>query len=59
MFVEGKFESPKMSGLENPRDAQTKYLGPEPLLRHTKACIWVPVGVEESAGKLVTEASQK
>ena len=32
----------KMSGLENPSDAQTKYLGPEPLLRHTKACNWVP-----------------
>ena len=25
-----------MSGLENPSDAQTKYLGPKPLLRHTK-----------------------
>ena len=33
----------KMSGLENPSDAQTKYLGPETLLRHTKACNWVPV----------------
>ena len=28
----------KMSGLENPSDAQRKYLGPEPLLRHTKTC---------------------
>ena len=33
----------KMSRLENPSDAQTKYLGPEPLLRHTKTCNWVPV----------------
>ena len=32
-----------MSGLENPSDAQTKYLGPEPLLCHAKACNWVPV----------------
>ena len=33
--------SNKMSGLENPSDAQTKYLGPEPLLRQTKkACNW-------------------
>ena len=35
-----------MSELENPSDAQTKYLLPEPLVRHTKACNWVPVGVE-------------
>ena len=48
-----------MSGLENPSDAQTKNLGPEPVLRHTKACIWVPVGVEESTRKPVTEASKK
>ena len=39
----GKIRVSKMSGLENPSDAQTKYLGPEPLLRHTKACNWVPV----------------
>ena len=31
------------SGLENPSDAQNKYLGPEPLLRHKKTCNWVPV----------------
>ena len=35
--------SKMLSGLENPSDAQTKYLGPEPSLRHTKACNWVPV----------------
>ena len=39
----GKIRVSKMSGLENPSDAQTKYLGPEPLLRHTKSCNWVPV----------------
>ena len=39
----GKIRVSQMSGLENPSDAQTKYLGPEPLLRHTKACNWVPV----------------
>ena len=39
----GKIRFSKMSGLENPSDAQTKYLGPEPLLRHTKACDQVPV----------------
>ena len=39
----GKFRVPKMSGLENPSDAQTKYLGPEPLLHHTNTCTWVPV----------------
>ena len=33
----------EMSGLENPSDAQTKYLGPEPLLRDAKACNWVLV----------------
>ena len=38
-----KIEFPKMSGLESPSDAQTKYLGTEPLSRHTKACKWVPV----------------
>ena len=39
----GKIRVSKMSGLENPSDAQTKYLGPEPSLRHTKSCNWVPV----------------
>ena len=34
----GKIRVSKMSGLENPSDAQTKYLGPEPLLHRTKAC---------------------
>ena len=32
-----------MSGLENPSDARTKYLGPESLLRHTSALRRVPV----------------
>ena len=39
----GKTRVSKVSGLENPSDAQTKYLGSEPLLRHTKACNWAPV----------------
>ena len=39
----GKIHGSKMSGLENLSDAQTKYRGPEPLLRHTEACNWVPV----------------
>ena len=39
----GKIRVSKMSGLENPSDAQTKYLGPEPALRHAKACNWVPI----------------
>ena len=39
----GKFRVSKMSGLENPSDAHTKYLGPEPLLRHTKTYNWLPV----------------
>ena len=39
----GKIRVSKMSGLKNPSDAQTKYLGPEPSLRHTKECNWVPV----------------
>ena len=52
----GKIRVSKMSGLENPSDAQTKYLGPEPLLLHTKACNWVPVGVEASTGNPVPEA---
>ena len=55
----GKIRVSKMSGLENPSDAQTKYLGPEPLLRHTKPCNWVPVGVESSKGKPEAEASDK
>ena len=54
----GKIRVSKMSGLENPSDAQTKYLGPEPLLRHTKSCNWVPVGDESSAGKPVPEAER-
>ena len=40
----GKIRVSKMSGLENPSDAQTKYLGPEPLQRH-----WVPVDGEVSS----------
>ena len=36
--LSGKIRVSKMSGLENPSDAQTKYLGTEPLLRHIKAC---------------------
>ena len=43
----GKIRVSKNSGLENPSDAQTKYLGPEPLQRRTKACHWVPVDAEE------------
>ena len=39
----GKIRVSKMSGLENPSAAQTKYIGPEPLLRHTKRVLWVPV----------------
>ena len=38
-----KIRVSKMSGLENASDAQTKYFGREPLLRHTKAFSWVPV----------------
>ena len=34
----GKIRVSKMSGLEKKSVAQTKYLGPELLLRHTKAC---------------------
>ena len=36
----GKTRVSKISGLENPSDAHTKYLGPEPLLRHARACNW-------------------
>ena len=32
----------KMSGLEDPSDAQTKYLGPEPVAPH-ETFNWVPV----------------
>ena len=39
----GKIRVSKMSGLDNPSDAQTRYLAPEPLLRHTKTCNWVHV----------------
>ena len=42
----GKIRVSKMSGLENPSDAQTKCLGPEPLQRHTTACNRVPVDGE-------------
>ena len=38
-----KIRVSKISGLETPSDAHTKYLGPDPLLRHTKACNWVDV----------------
>ena len=34
-FVRGKIRVSKMPRLENPSNAQTKYLGSEPLLRHT------------------------
>ena len=39
----GQIRVSKMSGLENPSDARTKYFGPEPLQRHSKACNWVLV----------------
>ena len=39
----GKIRVSNMSGLDNPSDAQTKYLGPEPLLRCAKTCNWVLV----------------
>ena len=52
--AEGKFESAKMSGLENPSDAQTKYPAPEPLLRHSKAFNWALVGVEAITGETCT-----
>ena len=52
----GNIRVSKMSGLENPSDTQTKYLGPEPLLLHTKYCNWVPVGVEASTGNPAPEA---
>ena len=40
----GNIRVSKMSGLENPSDAPTKYCGPEPLLGQSKACEWVLVG---------------
>ena len=40
----GKIRFSHLSGSENPSDAQTKCLGPEPLLRHTKTCNWALVG---------------
>ena len=53
-----KIRVSKMSGLENPSDAQTKYFGPEPLLRHTKACSWVLVGgTSSSSGDLGCEGA--
>ena len=51
----GKIRVSKISGLENPSDAQTKYLGPEPLPRHTNACNWVPL----DAGLWLTQKSDK
>ena len=39
----GKIGVSKMSGLENPSDAQTEYPGPEPSLRHAIECSWVLV----------------
>ena len=39
----GKIRVSKMSGLEIPSDARTKYFGPEPLQRHSEACKWVLV----------------
>ena len=44
-----------MSGLENPSDAQTKYLGPEPLLRFSKPCNWELV----DGGLSLTQKSDK
>ena len=55
----GKIRVSKMSGVEIPSDAQTKYLWPDPLLRHTKACNWVLVGVDVGAGQPVAEVSQQ
>ena len=50
-----KIRVSKMSGLENRRDAQTMYLGPEPLLRHTKARN-LPVGrMASNSGNLGRE----
>ena len=43
-----------MSLLENPSDAQTKCLGREPQLGHTKTCNWALVGVDPSTGKPAT-----
>ena len=46
MLYQGKFEFPYVRTGE-PSDAQTKCVGPEPLLRHTKTCNWVPVADDE------------
>ena len=56
-----KIRVSKTSGLENPSDAQTKYLGPEPLLRHTKACFWAPVdgGIPKKSDKKAYFADDK
>ena len=51
-----KIRVSKMSGLGNPSDAQTKYLGPDPLRRATKACFWVPV---DGGEKLTTKVGQE
>ena len=52
----GKIRVSKMSGLENPSDARTKYFGPESLQRHTKACNWVLVdGKVQSTTKVGQE----
>ena len=46
----------KMPGLENPSDAQTKFLGLEQLLRHTKSCNWIPkVGDEHGPREIPSE----
>ena len=41
--LEGKFESPKGRDWKIRAMHKKTYLGPEPLLRHTKGCNWVPV----------------
>ena len=41
----------KMPGLENPSDAQTKFLGLEQLLRHTKSCNWIRKACNEHGQK--------
>ena len=47
-----------MSALENPSDAQSMYLWPEPLLRHTKLAIGPLSVLKQVQGKPVTDASQ-
>ena len=54
----GKIRVSKMSGLETPSDAQTKYFGPEPLQRRTKACNWVPVDGEVQVTTKVGQEGQ-